>query len=449
MAEHDDPFFDPDEEKTIIKPSPGGRRPTAPPPGGGAPPPPSTPRGRVELKGRQGLNPLERSAAILLNLLSQIRNTPTHPNPEGLHQQLAGEITQFERRAQAEGIPPETIYIARYALCSTIDEFVMATPWGAQSNWSRQSLLSLFHKETFGGEKFFRLLNKLEQDAARNLDLLELFYLCLALGFRGRYAVSNDGINELERVRENLYHVIRNHRGEYETGLSPHWEGLDKHATARGPLVPAWLAACIAILLLVGLFSLWRFSLSGHADPVHAEVMGIGREAGLIPNHILAPEPVMNIPDPEPPRFSLARFLAPEIQAGKVSVDEFPDRMVVSIKGDGLFESGSERIKSEYLPILRRIGEGLEQTTGRVRIVGHSDNVPMRASGRFPSNFELSQARAESVVTVIHEQMLDPARTVAEGLGETQPIASNDTREGRAQNRRVEVVVMQRAGGAG
>ncbi len=449
MAEHDDPFFDPDEEKTIIKPSPGGRRPSAPPPAPGPGPGPGAPRGKVELSGRQGLNPLERSAAILLNLLSQIRNTPSHPNPEALHQQLASEITQFEKRAQAEGVAPETIYIARYALCSTIDEFVMATPWGANSIWSRQSLLSLFHKETFGGEKFFRLLNKLEQDPGRNLDLLELFYLCLALGFRGKFAVSNDGVNELERVRQSLYQVIRNQRGDFEPELSVQWEGLDKHASPRGSIVPAWLAASVVVLVLIGLFSLWRFNLGGHADPVHAELVGIGREPNLIPNHILAPEPVMNIPDPEPPRFSLAGFLEPEIREGLVTVDEMPDRMVVSIKGDGLFESGSERIKGEYLPVLTRIGRGVEQTTGRVRIVGHSDNIPMRRNGRFPSNFELSQARAESVVRVLHEEMRDRGRTVAEGLGDTQPIASNDSREGRAQNRRVEVIVMQRAGGAG
>jgi len=445
MAENDDPFFDPDEEKTIIKPSPGGRGRGKPPPA--SRPAASAPRGKVDLEGREGLNALERSAAILLNLLSQIRNTSSHPNPEGLHQQLAGEITAFEKRAQAEGVKPETIYIARYALCSTIDEFVMSTPWGANSIWSRQSLLSLFHKETFGGEKFFKLLRKLEQDPARNIELLELFYLCLSLGFRGMYAVSDGGTNELERVRENLYHTIRNHRGDYEPELSVQWEGLDKNATPRGSIMPVWMAASIVVLLLVGLYSVWRFNLGTQADPVHAELVSIGREERLIPTHMLAPEPVMNIPDPEPPRFSLAEFLAPEIRAGQVTVEELPDRMVVSIEGDGLFQSGSERLEGAYLPVLRRIGEGLEQTTGRIRVQGHSDNVPMRRNGRFPSNFELSQARAESVVEVLHQELRNRARTVAEGLGDTQPIASNDTREGRAQNRRVEIIVMQRAGG--
>lgn len=445
MAEKDDPFLEPDDEKTIIKPSPGGRpRSTAtrePQPG------PTTPGARVELQERDGLNPLERSAAILLNILSQIRNTGSHPDPEGLHRQLAEEIERFEKRAQSEGVPPETIYIARYALCSTIDEFVMGTPWGANSIFSRQSLLSLFHKERLGGEKFFKLLNKLEQDPARNIDLLELLYLCLALGFRGKYAVSTNGQNELASVRENLYDIIRTHRGEFEPSLSPHWEGLNREADARRSIVPAWMAVSIAILLLAGIFSLWRFSLSGHADPVHARVVGVGREASLVPVHDLAPEPLQHIPDPEPPRFSLARFLAPEIRAGQVTVNENPDHMLVSIQGDGLFESGSERIKSAYQPVLDRISDGLARTTGRIRVIGHSDNVPVRRNGRFGSNFELSQARAESVVEMFDRTIGDTNRTVAEGLGDTSPIADNSSPEGRARNRRVEVIVMQREGG--
>ena len=445
MVDEDDPFFDPDEEKTVIKPVPGGRKPEAP---AQTQPSSPTPRsGPVELGARGGLNPLEQSATVLLNLLSQVRNTATHPNPDGLHRQIADEITQFERKAQRAGVAPETIYIARYALCSIIDEFVMATPWGANSIWSKQSLLSRFHKETSGGEKFFRLLDKLEEDPGRNIDLLELFYVCLALGFRGKYAVLPDGLNELERIREDLYRLIRRERDETEPALSPHWEGLDRQVTTRSALIPAWMAASIVILLLLGAYSLWRFSLGSVADPVHAEVVTLGREDSLIPTHILAPEPLIQISSPEPPRFSLREFLAPEIAAGQVTVSELPDRMVVSINGDGLFESGSERIKPEYQAVLMRIGEGVDQTTGRVRVLGHSDNVPMRRNSRFPSNFELSQARAESVLAILHDEMRDRARTVAEGLGDTQPIRDNATREGRAQNRRVEVVVMERAGG--
>jgi len=444
MHDKDDPFFDMDDEHTIIKPNPRGRAPSQP----RRPQRPAEPGRQVDLSNRPGLNPLEKAASTLLNLLSQIRNTSSHPNPTGLHKQLASEIKNFERNAQKAGIPDKTIFIARYVLCTTIDEFVMSTPWGASSVWSTQSLLSMFHKETRGGERFFQLLNKLNQDPAKNIDMLELLYLSLALGFQGRYRVSPNGINELEEIRESLYQTIRHQLREPEPELSPHWEGLDKSAVDKPPLVPVWLATSIVILLLVGLFSLWRFSLGSHIDPVHARVMNIGREESLLPTRLLAPPSAVYIADPGPARFGLQEFLEPEIRSGQVTVEELPDRIIVFIAGDNLFDSGSEVISDEYHDIIRRVGEGLEQTNGRIKVVGHTDNIPMGRNKRFSSNFSLSQSRAESVVILLNTSVSKPTRLVAEGLGDTRPIAPNSSASGRAQNRRVEITLMERARGS-
>ena len=442
MPDKDDPFFDMDEEHTIIKPNPGGYQQR--PPRQQAPS--HLPDEKIELSNRPGLNTLEKSASVLLNLLSQIRNTPSHPNPTGLHKQLATEIQQFEATAQREGISPETIFIARYALCTTIDEFVMSTPWGSGSIWNSQSLLSMFHKETRGGERFFQMLKKLNQDPARNIDLLELLYVCLALGFQGRYRVSRDGINELAELRESLYYTIRNQRDESDPGLSPRWEGLKKSSLAKTALIPTWLVVSIVFLLLVGVFSLWRFGLGGYVDPVHAGLMNIGREESLLPTRLLAPPPAVYIPDPGPARFGLKEFLEPEISAGQVSVEELPDRIVVLVPGT-VFGSGSDVISSEFHGIIRRIGEGLEQSTGRIMVIGHTDNIPMRRNQRFSSNFSLSQSRAESVVTLLTGVVSNQGRMVAEGLGDTRPIAPNDTATDRARNRRVEITLLERAKG--
>jgi len=444
MHDKDDPFFDMDDEHTIIKPNPRGRAPSQ----AQRPQRRAEPGRKVDISNRPGLNPIEKSASVLLNLLSQIRNTSTHPNPNGLHKQLATEIQNFEKSAQKEGINEKTIFIARYALCTTIDEFVMSTPWGASSIWGNQSLLSLFHKETRGGERFFQLVTKLSADPAKNIDLLELLYLCLSLGFQGRYRVMPNGMNELEEIRESLFYTIRNQREEAEHELSPHWEGMNKSAMEKPPLVPVWLAASIVILLLVGLFSFWRFSLGNHIDPVHARVMSIGREESLLPTRLLAAPSAVYIPDPGPERFGLKQFLEPEIRSGQVTVEELPDRIVVSIAGDNLFSSGSEIISSDYHDIIRRIGEGLENTKGRIKVIGHTDNVPMGRNKRFSSNFSLSQARAESVLVLLSASVSNPSRLIAEGLGDTRPIASNSTAEGRAQNRRVEITLMERARGS-
>ena len=81
-------------------------------------------------------------------------------------------------------------------------------------------------------------------------------------------------------------------------------------------------------------------------------------------------------------------------------------------------------------------------------VIGHSDNVPMRSNRRFASNFELSQGRAESVVTLLQETVSKSGRILAEGLGDTMPITSNDDASGRAQNRRVEITLLERARGS-
>jgi type VI secretion system protein ImpK len=155
---------------------------------------------------------------------------------------------------------------------------------------------------------------------------------------------------------------------------------------------------------------------------------------------------VRRIADPAPERFSLKKFLATEIARNQVTVDELPDRIIVLIHGDGLFDSGVEIIKPTYLPILERIGEGLAQTKGRIEVTGHSDNVPISTS-RFPSNRALSQARADEVLRVLAQGVSEINRLSSLGLADSKPIASNSSAEGRARNRRVEITVFERARG--
>ncbi len=99
-------------------------------------------------------------------------------------------------------------------------------------------------------------------------------------------------------------------------------------------------------------------------------------------------------------------------------------------------------MKDKFVPILMRVGEALEAEKGMVIVAGHSDNVPIR-SVRFPSNWHLSLARAESVLKLLAQSISDGRRLSAEGRAANEPIASNDTREGQEQNRRIEVILMK------
>jgi len=106
------------------------------------------------------------------------------------------------------------VMAARYVLCTVVDEAVVTTPWGNESEWSQMSLLSSFHNETFGGEKFFQLLDRLSKNPVKHLPMLELMYLCLSLGFEGKYRVQARGMLELEGIRDALYRQIRQLRGD-------------------------------------------------------------------------------------------------------------------------------------------------------------------------------------------------------------------------------------------
>jgi type VI secretion system protein ImpK len=104
-----------------------------------------------------------------------------------------------------------------------------------------------------------------------------------------------------------------------------------------------------------------------------------------------------------------------------------------------LFQSGRAQIEPQFLPLLRRIGAALRDQPGAVQVVGYTDNQPIHTIA-FPSNFQLSAARAQAAAAVIGSQ-IDPSRISVEGRADADPIASNDTPQGREENRRIEVVL--------
>ena len=126
-------------------------------------------------------------------------------------------------------------------------------------------------------------------------------------------------------------------------------------------------------------------------------------------------------------------------------VRDLADRSVIIIRGDGLFDPGSAKLAAKVLPLMDRIGDELQRTPGQILVTGHTDNQPIR-SIRYPSNWHLSQARAQAVKDLLSAKV-KPERIRAEGLADTQPVADNATAAGRANNRRVEITLRLAAAG--
>jgi chemotaxis protein MotB len=143
---------------------------------------------------------------------------------------------------------------------------------------------------------------------------------------------------------------------------------------------------------------------------------------------------------------TLVADLKGEIAEGQVKITRLRDRLTVNLVDRILFESGSTVINPRGQQVLRKVAEVLRPIADkRVQIEGHTDNVPIAAglAARFPSNWELSVVRATVVARFLQDQGgLDPARLVATGYGQYRPLAPNDTPEGRAQNRRIEIVLV-------
>jgi len=138
----------------------------------------------------------------------------------------------------------------------------------------------------------------------------------------------------------------------------------------------------------------------------------------------------------------LESTLAAEIKRKEIAMRREPDGLVISLREVGFFESGSAQMKAASEPAFDRIATLLRERNCRVRIEGHTDNVPIH-NGQFSSNWELSTSRATEIVRVlIVRDGYNPARLSAAGYGEYHPIASNATAEGRSANRRVDIVVL-------
>ncbi|WED22939.1 type IVB secretion system protein IcmH/DotU [Vibrio sp. JC009] len=436
---NDNPFFDnpdTDIDSTVIRPTPGGMRPQSPPPPTGKPAAPDIPVTPGNYSVEQGLNPLVASASPLLSLIAKLYNSASHSNVDGLRQQVEQELKRFESSA-LEHSDRETIHAARYCLCCVIDETVLNTPWGSQSRWSERSLLVSFHQETWGGEKFFVILERLMKDPARHLDMLELLYICLSMGFEGKFRVLDTGQRALEQAKETLFQLIKKQRGAAEPELSPHWRGEAAASHKIRDYIPVWVIALVTGALLLIIYFAFSILINQASSPAFSNLASIGREE--------PPAVIIEAAEPPPVIESnlyerVSTFLADEIAQDILEVLDADTDVIIRLRNKGLFGSGSATVTQAFVPILQRIADALSLAEGQIIIAGHSDNVPIRTL-KFPSNWHLSKARADSVTQVITEASIIPKAITAEGRADSEPLVSNDSAANRALNRRVEIIL--------
>lgn len=414
-----------DQERTLLIPRPGGR---ASPTKAGRGATGGAGQGTTLQHLVAGINPLLVAAGPLLALQAQLRATTSHNDRPGLQRQLLGLISEFEERARASGVSRPQVTAARYLLCTFIDEAIAATPWGAHPPPGTRGLLQEFHDEESGADKVFELLDRLSADAQANAPLLELFYVCIALGLQGRYAKQRNGRAELDALAARLLERVRPALLPSDARtLSQHWAGEPRRA-ATFTLVPLWITVVVGAALVLAAVMWMSSRLTHQASPllqqlhdVHASLAAAQPAAAAKPR--------------------LAPLLADDLNAGAIEVSDDAQRSIVTLSADALFVAGTAQLQAAQHERLRRIAQALAGLPGRVEVIAHTDDQAVD-SLRFPSNWQLSRERAQATAAALVEAGLPAARVRAEGRAETEPRVANDGPAARARNRRVEVQLL-------
>lgn len=418
-----------------------------------------------------GLNPLIAYANPVFSAVPQIMAARTHPDPALLKETLQDLIEAFEAGAGKSGASDATVEGAVYALCCLADDAAASTPWG--KDWVGHGLLKEMRDESNGGEEYFSLLDELRKKPEENADLLEFLYICLALGFQGRYR-NADGTGasppELDRIRGDLHALITRRRGRPD-GLSERWRpARAMPAEGRDRAEPiAWRKLAAPVFALLLLFVGYKISQrttapdTGSTPPVAGTASTAPDSSSTTPATTMSttttptasapstPAPAVSTPTASAPpvaapsspaagsRQVLEKELGAELKGGVIRI-EGDARLTISLADGRQFPPGGVEPAASVKAFAERVAGALDRTTGPILVRGYADSTPVKPTA-FASNAELSAARAKAVAALIAAKLSQPQRLASEGMGEADPIAPNDTEENRARNRRIVIVV--------
>ena len=402
------------------------------------------------LRSKAALNANEmlRAASPLLMTLSKMRAGLVRAQSAMIMEEVARAIQNFERAMAQAGYSSDQAEVAKYALAATADDVIQNIPVDDRARWTQYSMLSQFFGERTGGIRFYEELRRMRADPSHNIDVLELMYACLAVGFEGVYRTSPSGAVELQQTQRELYDTIRRIRPRESNELSPRWQGSNIKPRDRRNRLPLWVVAACGLGLVVVTFFVLRALLSTQAGEVADEILALYplTPVTLVRPQYEVPPPPPPEPEPEPPTPQADRVratLGEDISDDRVLLDTSGGVVKITIgdiPGEVLFLSGSTIVSDEFAPVVERIASTLRDEPGEITVIGHTDSVPIR-SRRFPSNYELSVARAQAIADMLADLAIAEERIAVKGKGSDSPIASNETREGQARNRRVDLII--------
>lgn len=387
----------------------------------------------------------------LLSIAGKVRESGGALDLEEFKHHAVQQIQYFQSCQFSLQGDQDLQFKASYCLCCLVDDLVLNTPWSKNSSWINESLLSIIHQETWGGEKFFSFLHEMELNPAATLNVLELYYLAMELGFEGKYREMPNGQPQHQHIKQNTFVLLTRYKPPHMEALSSHWKGIpdDKNSLVR--LIPQWVIWSVTAGLSLTVFIVLSFMLAQLGDPVNYRVVSKYKDAPIKiihQNRI----PVTNTfeeivqPDLEEIEIDYIEYFrgafASEMSEGLMAVNLTDFGALIRLSRGDLFRSGSASLSEDYIPLVKKIGSVLSEMDVRINVVGHTDNVPIRTL-KFASNYALSGARARTVMDLLSDELMGLSRLSAEGLADTMPVAANDSEINRALNRRVDIELRQ------
>lgn len=373
-------------------------------------------------------------------------------------------LQSFQKEAEKAGYSHDEVVMAHYLLCAFIDDAALSTPWGVTSEWIQGGVTVRFasksdwHQRNLPGQDFFEVLDQVEAISTRpgrthSIDLLELCYLLLSLGFKGRYSLDRGGEDSLQQLRERLFSHLEQLRGDISPALSAPYHSVEMDP-AKSRRLPIWVALSFSCCVLLLVYFALLVSLSRHSDPLvlrvdSLEVLeALSRQSAQI-NQTTTQQKAASQPNiilDEAVKSSLADYLAthlPDLTAQRAFVVDLREgRETIVLQGDDFFSSGGVEVNVAGRAVIAAIAKAIQPLNTRWEIRGHTDDIAMY-SLQYPSNWYLAKARALAVQTLLIPVLGASSVSEVRSFGEYEPVVPNDSKANRAKNRRVELVRLE------
>jgi type VI secretion system protein ImpK len=282
--------------------------------------------------------------------------------------------------------------------------------------------------------------------------MLELVFMCLSFGFRGMHRITGSrGEGELASLRAQMARHLRNDEAD-DAALSPHWQGVTAPQEKQAFAVPHWAIAVIAAVVILAIYIGLSMRLTGQSErlyslasvlppPERADVFRPVRDTEPVPEIVLETVSLDMLP--------LFAEAAPPDDLPALTGREDVSLVVIAIQATDpeVFRSSKADINEEYRDLIAAMARVIVENAdfiGSVSVIGHTDSQPVQRTNPFVTNQGLSEARADTIAQLLIAAGVSPDLISASGKAAAEPIGDNGTREGRARNRRVEIIIAKK-----